>query len=231
MGKFHFDTLLLFIAHVGKDMHSFQSSILNTWAHKHTRRAQIYRISTIFVLFIMRAYCACIGRHFSFSSWVHRTYTQCAVYMYVLYILLEAVLGSRWMCLISYNTNQSLSLALPALRSLLLSFSHLHSASPLPSSLSLCFTHPSLQVLPLIALPQLFSPLLLLSSHLLCSPSELFLSCSLPTALSVFLSLSFLSHFLYLPLYNWWEAGVVFSVYLFISSLLFGCLGVELARA
>lgn len=121
-----------------------------------------------------------------------------------------SMLSCRWTCLISYNTNQSLSVTAPVLHSFL----------------SLSLLVPSLRVLPLMPCPSCSLLSHRVSSHLFSSLSDLFPSRSLPTALS----LSFLSHSLYLPLYNWWEAGVVFSAHLLISSLLCCCLGVEVAR-
>lgn len=117
---------------------------------------------------------------------------------------LEAMLSRTWKCLISYNTNQSLS-ALPVLPSLPL-------LSSFPPSLSL-------QVLPLIALPQLFSPLCrypltYFSLHQTHFPPVPYQQPSLLPP----------SHPLCLPLYKWWEAGVVFSAHLFICSPLFCCL-------
>lgn len=108
-------------------------------------------------------------------------------------IILEAILSCRWIGLISYNTNQSLSVASPVLPSLRLSPTLTHltfilsSYLPLPS-LSFCSTHPSLQVLPLMPciscslltccypltffpLCQTFSPSLFLTNSPLCLPS------------------------------------------------------------
>lgn len=92
-----------------------------------------------------------------------------------------------------------------------------------PSSLCLCFTGllwPPREVLPLMPCP-------------ICSC--FFYWCPLTNFL---LFVTFLlprhyqqpSHSLYLPLYNWCGAGVVFSSHRFIFCLLFCCLVVEMAR-
>ncbi len=89
----------------------------------------------------------------------------------------------------------------------------------LPVSLPLLPSLPLSPPFTLIALPQLFPAvtLFLCQTFLPPVPYQRPSSSSLPASL-------------YLPLYNWWEAGVVFSVNLFISSLLLCCLGVKMVR-
>lgn len=79
-------------------------------------------------------------------------------------ILLEAMLSCSWICLISYNTNQSLSVALPLLSSLPrspalthLSFS-IQLSAPSPFLTFFLFYSPLSASPPSHALPQLLSP-------------------------------------------------------------------------
>lgn len=90
--------------------------------------------------------------------------------------------------------------------------------------LSLFFLSPSYLRLSLIHFSLLYSPFS--ASHR--ALPQLFASFSCYPLLFSYLS-SF-SHSSYLPLYNWWEAGVVFQAHLLISSLLCCCLGVGMVR-
>lgn len=91
--------------------------------------------------------------------------------------------------------------------------------------------------LSLIWLSRCFTCPLCKSSPLMPWPSCSLLFCRYPLT-NFPLRLTFLlpipyqqpSHSLYLPLYTWWEAGVVFLAYLFISSLLLCCRAVEMVR-
>lgn len=122
--------------------------------------------------------------------------------------LLEVMLSWRWICLITYNTNQSLSVVLPVLSSLPLSSALIFlslSSLPLPASPSHFFS----------ALPRVFplTPCPSCSIISCCYPLTYFPICKTfsPPVPYQQPSPSSLSHSLYLPLYNGWEAGVVFS--------------------
>lgn len=145
----------------------------------------VQHVISFFFLFFFYP-CAETAQYVQYS-WVH------------VHILLEALLCCRWICPISYNTNQSLSVA-----PLLCLFSRSHSSYfhsvqlPPCSPVSLC---PSLLYAPFSSSPpshtlgQLFPPLLLSSSHFLPDlpslavpyrhPSLYSLSCSPLPPLSV----------------------------------------------
>lgn len=108
------------------------------------------------------SWCACTGGRF--YSYLCRKCTVCIKYMSLvcMCILLEAMLSCRWICLISYKTNQSLFRCCPPslFLLLLLIFLSLSSATEsAPTSFLIFFfylTHHSLQILPLMPFPSCY---------------------------------------------------------------------------